>query len=404
MLTRFVGIPYVKIVRVLAVLVLCSILIAGLWPFHAPRNAVSWLEHRKGLRFKGHGSALSRNPFQQSSKNNATGLEIWLTPATITQQSSILTFDSSPVPRSDFSLRQYGTSVAIQRYMVDDQGVPRRPWFKIDGVFGGRKPILLTITASKEMTALYVDGVIKGESSTLGLVPGDLTGRLVVANSMVDESWSGEVSGLAIYDHLLTARDAQRHFEGGIDQWADQAEKDSPAALYRFDEGQGDVVRDSGDRQMDLLIPAHYFVLHPDFLRSFRDEVGSGAALTRWSYWEDVAVNVGGFIPVGFVFLAYLSTWGGIRRAGLLVVIIGFCLSLTVEVLQRFLPTRNSGMTDLLTNTMGTAIGVSLFRLACVKSFIARNSEPAVSIAGESGEGIIAIDISEPHERVLHSA
>lgn len=397
----YVGMPYVKAVRVLAISVLCVILIAGLWPFHAPPNAVNWLKDRKGLRFGRHGSALSREPFHKAS-SNASSLEIWLTPAEITQQSAILTFDSSPIPRADFSLRQYGTSVAIQRYMVDDRGIPRRPWFKVDGVFHEGKTVLLTITAEKDMTALYVNGALNNESSTLGLVPADLTGRLVLANSMVNESWAGEISGLAIYNRCLTPAEARRHFDAGVDQWANNAESDSPTALYRFDEGQGNAVRNTMDRQTDLLIPARYFVLHPDFLRSFRDEFGSGAALTRWSYWEDIAVNVGGFIPVGFVFLAYLSTVGGIRRAGLLVVIIGFCLSLTIEVLQRFLPTRNSGMTDLLTNTMGTAIGVALFQLEYVKRSLARYWDPVAGVPGKNG-GSIAIDI-KPSERVLHSA
>ena len=76
--------------------------------------------------------------------------------------------------------------------------------------------------------------------------------------------------------------------------------------------------------------------------------------------WTGALKNVVGFVPLGFFFYAYLSY--SIRRAALVTVILGGAVSLTIEILQAYLPTRDSGMTDLITNTLGAYIGVQSYR------------------------------------------
>jgi VanZ family protein len=46
-------------------------------------------------------------------------------------------------------------------------------------------------------------------------------------------------------------------------------------------------------------------------------------------------------------------------------------VSFVIESVQYFLPTRDSSMTDLLTNTIGTALGVALSRKAPFEDWIA---------------------------------
>ncbi|MGB9486519.1 MAG: VanZ family protein, partial [Terriglobia bacterium] len=91
-----------------------------------------------------------------------------------------------------------------------------------------------------------------------------------------------------------------------------------------------------------------------------------------WSYWEYVLVNIAGFIPFGFLFCAYFSLAGRIKRPALVTILLGFTVSLTIESLQAFLPTRDSGTTDVITNTLGTCFGVWLYRLNLWRILFAR--------------------------------
>lgn len=405
--SKYGGGPYAAFVRALSVLVLCVILVAGLWPFHAPKNDVTWFTN--GLRFGRHGIAVSRRLFRAVPSQNGTScsLEIWLTPGLVTSHGAILAFDSSPDPRSPFSLWQYGSSLAIQRYTIDDQGIPRRPWLRVAHVFREGERVLVTITSGGGATAVYVDGVLAGQSSTLSLVSGDLTGRLVVANSTVDEGWSGEITELAIYDRELTPAQVTTHFKSGIrDQRPLAAGGETPTALYLFNEREGQIVHNQMDPETDLTIPSHYFVLHPAFLRPLWNQFDhAGIARMVWSYRKDIALNVAGFIPVGFVFMAYFSSVRSLRWSSLVVIILGFALSFTIEALQRFLPTRDSGMTDLVTNTAGTVIGVALYRLSWVQALISRIQQVAIC-SGENGQRGRKIETGQmtDSEKVSYSA
>jgi VanZ family protein len=356
-----------KLVSALSLFVLGCILTAGLWPFHVARNGVAWLSQENGLRFAGHGAVVSAGWFRNFREPDDTAftLELGLTPALTYGSGTFLAFDSSPDPRSPFKLSQFGAGLAVQRYAIDGQGKVHQFWFKVPDVFEANQAVFVTITSGATRTDLYLNGMLTGTSPDPGIASRELTGRMVVGDSTFDDSWKGDVGAVAIYGQELTAAEVSRHFQ----RWT--LNRDLPSAgaplvavaLYRFNERSGNRVRNEVDSATDLTIPVRYSVLHHPFLNQDIYPQMPGT-WTRWSSWVDLGINIAGFIPVGFVFLSYFSSVKRIPRAALLVVIIGFLLSLTIEVSQWFLPNRDSGMADLLTNTTGTAIGVMLYRCA----------------------------------------
>jgi glycopeptide antibiotics resistance protein len=94
-----------------------------------------------------------------------------------------------------------------------------------------------------------------------------------------------------------------------------------------------------------------------------------------------VAINIFGLIPLGFFFNAYLSIVKKTKRATGLTIVLGFVTSLTIEILQSFLPTRDSGTTDLFTNTLGTAIGAVLFVWSMKRGWFGRFGFPSTLLS-----------------------
>ena len=77
----------------------------------------------------------------------------------------------------------------------------------------------------------------------------------------------------------------------------------------------------------------------------------------------DVLTNILGFIPFGFSFSTYLRTRKPRSNLRLLLmsVIIAGCISLFIELIQVYLPTRNSQLMDVIMNILGAAIGIVIF-------------------------------------------
>ncbi len=364
--------------RVLAVTcaaILCSILLVGLWPLTPyPKNKVAWLENENGLRFGHYGTILSADAFKPTDVEGGApcSLEIWSKPGLINDSNTMLAF-YSPEQLVSFSMHQSTDDLLFQRQNRNWQGRVSDVHIYVDDVLRQGTATFITLTASAQGTAIYVDGALAKSSLHFGLSSRDFAGQLVVGTSPVDnQSWSGDLLGLAIYDRMLTSTEVLEHFNSWTKNGRPAiSEKEGATALYLFDERARSVIHNQVRSAPDLYIPDHYLIVRQTLLEVPWKEYHPG-----WGYYKDVLINIVGFIPLGFVFCAYFSSVMHLKRTQLITILLGFTVSLTIEVLQGFIPIRASGMTDVITNTLGTTIGAMVFRWKITQTIFSRVGIP----------------------------
>jgi VanZ family protein len=351
-----------KILGVICTSILCGIFAAGLWPFHAPKNEVTWLPGGNGLRFGEYGTILSSGVFSRKDwgEGQSCTIEIWVVPGLTFDTNTLLAF-YSPTGATPFSVRQSNKDLLLVGEAQGPQRHGQGPRLYVDDVFLQGRSVFLTIASDGRETSVFANGALVMEAKAFWFCATDLIGQMVVANSPAGpDTWSGELRGLALYNQALTAAQVLRQYGAWTQSGKpDLAEGDHAIALYLFDERSGSIIRNLAGPGPDLYIPEHFMNLHQALLQRPWDEYHPG-----WGYWKEVLVNIGGFIPLGFFFCAYVKLAWHTRRAALITIACGAAVSVTIEVLQAFLPTRDSGMTDIITNTLGTAVGAGLFAIA----------------------------------------
>jgi VanZ like family/Concanavalin A-like lectin/glucanases superfamily len=340
---------------VICLAILGGILVAGLWPFNPrPPNQVQWLDRENGLEFRPDGIIFAEQPISMPpSRAEQVTLELWLQPA-IDDTAPILCI-YKPHPREDFRLLQYSDTLLLQIERGSDLNA-----LEIEHVLHPRQNTFVTITSDPQRTAVYINGLLEKTSSHFVVTPGSLSGRLVAGSQPFDyDSWAGRVRALAIYARELTASQALAHYQSWTSANSSgdaPLDLDDAIALYRFDEHQGTLVHSAAASGPALVIPRAFSIPEKKFL-----EPPWAGAMFDWAYFQDIVINISGFVPLGFFFCAFLNT-RNVRRVSvpLAAIISGTAVSLTIEVLQFYLPTRDSSLTDVMSNALGTVIGVVL--------------------------------------------
>jgi VanZ family protein len=345
---------------ILCLVITAAIGLAGLWPFNFyPQNKVEWLRDRDGVRFYGKGMIFSSEKFVLP--HPAITIEIFLqTESEIPGHfSHILSiFDDNKL--ETFFIGQWRSDLLLRKKTETSNHGKIYQGIGIDTLQKG-KTRFVTITSRAEGTTFYIDGKFVKDYPKFNIFSHNegVFSQLILGNSPTgNDYWIGYLFGLAIYNHSLTKEQVFQHFQS----WRKKQEPfllkaEGLVSLYHFDERSGELVHDHAGRY-PLFIPPKFKALKKTILvppwKDFR--------MNR-SYLTDMLTNTIGFIPFGFFFSAYL--WIRKPRPIYRLFIISFlfsaCISLTIELVQVYLPTRSSQLMDVITNILGTAIGVVLF-------------------------------------------
>jgi VanZ family protein len=349
----------VRVLGGLLILLTLVLLVLGLWPFHSPKNQVTWLPNRNGLQLGPRSTILSANALNISNLQDqfSCSMEMWLTPDRINDTGTILAFYDSGT-RSLLAMRQQLTDLVLDKERLESILPKSAQKVYVDELFHAKKPIFLTIASGGEGTAIYADGKFVKQIPGFRFSTKDVARRLIVGDSPgQSDGWSGQFRGLAIYSQDLTAAQVRRHHAAWMRTGTPEATvTEGLSALYTFSEHAGSMAHGTPGTGVELYIPDRYSIVDKTIL-----EAPWNAYEPTWNYWQDVANNVSGFVPLGLLAAAYYSATRGNTRGMLAAIALGGAISLTIEGLQVFLPTRDSDMTDVLTNTLGTCIGAAMF-------------------------------------------
>lgn len=344
------------------------ILFFGLRPKTWPNiNNIQWPTDTKGLVFYNPAFAYVDNlkSFHTTPVKNEFSIRLLVATANLQKPGfRPIVMLHSGNDQDLLTISQWEASIIVMN--GDDYTYRRKlPRISAKDILVADTPICLTVISGSEGTRLYSDGTLIQENKDLILkIPDDGEKlRLVLGNSVYgNNSWEGIIYSLAMYDSQLSAESIQSDGRSVLDTALHVPDdSDHLQLLYIFDAGKGSMVADLSGNHQPLLLPSRPLALE----RSFLALPWHDFTLNR-NHIFDIIVNLVGFIPFGAVlFMRFrLSSALPARFPARATVLIGFLLSLVIELSQAWLPDRTSSLLDLILNTAGTGLGVMVIKAA----------------------------------------
>ena len=265
-------------------------------------NDVTWLSKPPGIRFNGYGIAYTE-PIKELSKagdmnTHGFSIEIALKPAKYHGKGFNFLFAiHDGDDGKQLLIGQYRSSLIVMN--GDDYDHSRKTKrIAVKLAEDLSIPQFITIVTGKNGTGIYLDGRLIRRHKDLTLkIPEGENARILLGNSVYGKnSWKGDVLGLAVYRHSLFDRDVATHFKHWFKEGSFLFEKQyKPFMLYVFDEKNGQKVMDRSVGNIDFHIPSKMKILNKKMLSFSWNRLKFNT-----EFFEDVMINLMGFIPLGF--------------------------------------------------------------------------------------------------------
>jgi 2-polyprenyl-3-methyl-5-hydroxy-6-metoxy-1,4-benzoquinol methylase len=224
-------------------------------------------------------------------------------------------------------------------------------------VFKTGLPVFISVIAAGDSILIGINASFNQKCQPNGLadIVGNWNLRLVLGNSpRGNAGLDYRLYLLALYNQALTENQITQHYT----EWQKTSQlsgETKPVIIYAFKRKDGGGVANGVSSRYSLIIPSKFKILKKSVL------------MPPWKYFRgwsslfiDVLFNIVGFLPFGFFFFLLVRNRSGISFPVQFwfTVLIGFSLSLVIEITQVFLPHRYSQIQDLISNSIGTACGV----------------------------------------------
>ena len=191
----------------------------------------------------------------------------------------------------------------------------------------------MLIKFSKTSTTIYINNGLRIESAFLPKLDGMETAKLTFTNTADRQhGWPGSIQSFSI----------------------DIGPTEEPLLSYDF--VSSPVSNKTSNTDASILFPPNYRISAPDILTA-----STGYLKKGWQTSTDVIINTVGFMPFGLLVM-YRKCIRTSMQIGFLpliiqVTVIGAILSVSIELLQAYIPSRHSNIYDFALNTFGTLVG-----------------------------------------------